>query len=252
MGDHQKLTQGIIEEKAFMRAISQELSMFKLQILIIQERGKMTANEIIEIVNAIPDLIQYVYPGAITVYLFKFFKGYSIENYKGFIICSIALSYIYEIIVKFFTNFDSNQQLKMNMFLIILSITCSYSAYRLLESEVVGEILMYLGISTSVKSEEFSLLNSDEQYTYLRIYLKNKPLVYEGYLKNYEKEGKPFVILSQYKECVIDEDNLYEEKEMKDKNFYGQDREWILIYISDIDRIEKCSYNRIRDKENQR
>ena len=55
----------------------------------------MTAAEIKDIIQIIPECITYIYPGYLTIFLFLFFRGRSIKEDNYVWLKAIAISYIY-------------------------------------------------------------------------------------------------------------------------------------------------------------
>jgi hypothetical protein len=122
----------------------------------------------------------------------------------------------------------------------------AYISYRVIESGKTREKLKGLKIYTSTDNNEFKSLKKGDEYTFIRIYLKEKPIAYEGYLIDVNAEHdvcKAFLIINQYSQIYINEADGYSEEIIKD--FYNKNKEKVLIYFDNIDRIEKCGYKRI-------
>lgn len=205
----------------------------------------MSADDIIKIIDAIPQYIRFVYPGYLVLYLYAFFRSYKLKDSKGVIIKSIAISYIITILADIFVEYT--QIIAYNFCLILWSIFIAYISYIVVEYEI-QDILDILNIKTSTKLNEISSLYKNEEYAYIRVYLKDKPIAYEGYLIEYEAEhteDKRFLILNEYTQLYINENNEYIERAINNKEYYRKSKEKVLLYFENIDRIEKCSHKRI-------
>lgn len=196
----------------------------------------MSPDDILEIIDNLPQFVVYIYPGAITIYLYLFFRTKKIEENKGMIIKSIVISYVYITIMNNFIK--PKNELNKNIELIIISVVIAYLSYRFIESKVIAKILMEIKIYTAINDSPIELLReSKEDKTYLCIYIDDSPnLIIEGFLKEYEteKDKESFVILSQY---AIKEWNRQEWNKVKD--YFGEDEEKVLVFLKDIARIEK-------------
>jgi len=179
-----------------------------------------------------------------------FFRGISIKDQKSVILKSIAFSYLINILVEKFKRYNENSVLAFNLYLIVFSVFISYISYLLIEDKELKNILNYFGISTSTSLEEIAVLKGNEKNTFLRIYLKNQPYVYEGFLSDHEVEAcndTRFLTLMGYKQYEITKDSdYYNETIIQNKNYSEQYEEKVLIYFKDIERIEKCNIERIR------
>lgn len=207
----------------------------------------MQPQELIEFIQQIPEYIRYVYPGGITIYLYMFFRGYSMKESRGIIVKAIALSYLYNIFIENIIQIYPEAQVKFNGVLICFSVVVAYICYQLIESELFAVFLDEFDIKTSTKADELNLIDSDQKYTYLRVYLKEKNIAYEGFLKNYETEDvkNKFIILSQYKVIYWSEAEPVDKNIMIDKDFDSDDHEWVIIYYNNIDRIEKRNIKKV-------
>lgn len=208
----------------------------------------MNAKDIQEIIDYLPQLIIYIYPGAMTIYLYLFFAHRTIKEDKGMIVKSIAVSYIYITAMEYCL--DLKKEIYKNIFLLFVSILVAYLFYRIVDSKVFTKILMK--IYTAINDDPFGLLkSSEEKYTYLYVYpATDSELIFEGYLKEYEtKKGEDsFIILSQYSIKTKKEDDW-----VKIKDYMDDDEEKMFIFLKDIKRAEKRNLSTVyKEKEDEK
>lgn len=215
-----------------------------LNFLIIDEMIKEP--ELLDIF--ISNLFRYViyfYPGIITVYLTAFFRGLSEEKNKALIIKAISYSYVYNLALSKFISFYDNVY-KYNLLLLIISVAVSFALQKLLRARFLVKLCDMLGIDTLLKDCDIDILkDDDEAHTYIRIYLKNKPIVYSGFLLTHEREynRNRYIIICGYMVHSI----CHDYTETIIKKFKPEDcNEKVLIYLEQVERIEKCSLDRIK------
>lgn len=207
------------------------------------------------IIQNIAGYVIYVYPGIISIYLYNFFIARTTQNTQAFIIKSFAISYLYNLFLQtvffemcFWKKIPEKNSVAYNILLIIVAFLIPYCCHRLKTSKVFTSICGWLGISTSVTNVPFELLGDEEEkYTCLKIYLRDEPYVYTGYLGEYEYEDgqDKYVILTGYKK-------YYVESTEKEKVVYGYNEEdyneKVFIRFSDIKIIEKIGEKRAREQ----
>lgn len=94
----------------------------------------MSADEILKVIQEIPNYITYIYPGYLTIYAYLFFKGKTLKDSNYIFIKSIAISYVYLGIIEGLksitllncikANIKVNipDTIKFNLYLIVLSV----------------------------------------------------------------------------------------------------------------------------------
>ena len=195
----------------------------------------MTVDDILKLLDSVSQYIVYVYPGYITIYVYLFFRAKSIQDSKGVILKSIAISFLYKLCLDKF-NIDS--EIYYHTCMIALSITVPYLAWRLQNSETVADVFDVLDIKTRFEDNEIQILDNGEKSAWVRVYLNNSDIVYEGYLGERElEEGKrQFIMLKKYKKYTLNK-NGCPIKPYIEKNKYDEDK--VLIFYESINRIEK-------------
>jgi len=207
------------------------------------------------IIKNIASYVIYIYPGIISIYLYNFFISRTIKNTQAFAIKSFAISYLYNLFVQtsfsmmcFLKEKPDENSVTYNIVLIVTAFLIPYCCYKLKMSKMFELICQWLGISTSATDVPFELLGDEEEtYTCIKIYLKNEPYAYLGYLGEYEYEDghEKYIIITGYKKYVI-------KKNSKEELIVGYNaddyKEKVYIKFEDIKRIEKIGENRARDE----
>lgn len=200
----------------------------------------MSANDIINIIDEIPQYIKFIYPGYITLYVYSFLRANHVSDTPSTIFKSLALSYIYTLIIG---KINPPSDLYENFLLIIISVLVAYFSYLITRSEHIKNILQTLEIETSFCGNEIEALESVNAGTWLVVYLNNDNVVYEGWLHNKElEEGKrQYISLRGFRKYMLKDDgkpnNPYIEEHDDELN------EEVIIFYNDIKRIEKRDTN---------
>lgn len=204
------------------------------------------------VMQNIASYVIYIYPGIISIYLYNFFVARTTQNTQAFAIKSFAIGYLYNLLVQTFLERmcclevkPSQNSVIYNIVLIIIAFLMPYLGYKFKMSKVFTSICQCLGISTSATDIPFELLKDkdEEEYTCLKVYLKDKPYAYIGYLGEYEYEDghDKYIILTGYKKYYIkSREKLiadYRKEEYTEKVF---------IKFEDIKLIEKIGEKRAK------
>ena len=205
------------------------------------------------VMQTLASYVVYVYPGILSIYLYNFLIARTTQNTQAFVIKSFAISFFYNVCLKealLKTNCinikPDESSVIYNIFLIVIAFSLPYCCFRIKMSNIFSVICEDFGISTSVTDVPFELLgNKEEKYTCLKIYLKDDPYVYIGYLGEYEyEEGhEKYVIITGYRKYFIKSDL----REKLIVSYKPEDyQEKVFIRFDDIKRIEKIGEDRAR------
>lgn len=197
--------------------------------------------------------IVYIYPGIISIYLYNFFKAKKTKDTQAFLIKSFAISYLYNLLLQvvfpkicFLKGNVQKDKATYNIVLITVAAIMPYIVHRFMNSKIFAYICSLFRISTSVTDIPFELLEDDDEvYTCLKVYLKEDPYVYVGFIQEYEYENEQdkFLILSGYRKYSINSKNREKLIEGHEAEAY---KEKVFIKFSDIKRIEKLGLDRAR------
>lgn len=211
----------------------------------------MNAEDVLKIVDALPEYIKYIYPGYLSMYVYLFFRGKTIKDNNYIFVKAVAISYIYLWLIEWLKNvkllnmivnacfFDAPYELKQNMCLIILAILSAFIFYRLALSKTTMKVLDTVGIHTTFYDNEIEVLADFNNGAWLCVYLKDDNVVYEGSLgfKELEETRRKYICLNSYYKYTLGESGKPEEPYICD---YGDNpNETVMIFYDSIKRIEK-------------
>ena len=190
----------------------------------------MSAEEIKEIIQVIPECIIYIYPGYLTMFVFLFLRGKNIKEDNYIWIKVIAISYIY-IAFKPFAKY-----------LICISIIVAYIWNRIIISDTMKWIFNKLKISTTFYDNEFEMLSDFNKGAWIRVYLKDDAVVYEGSLgcKELEDGKQRYISLQGYYKYLL-QDGKPVEPYIEDNSSNPQIE--VIIFYDSIKRIERLQIN---------
>lgn len=196
----------------------------------------MSAEEIIKVIEYIPEYIIYVYPGYITIYLYYFFRAKSIKDNKQIFFKSIIISYMYIVLTDFISVYNL---LFMHMGYITLAVLVAYISYRITASEKILELFKYFKIYTTFYDNEVEALAGAHNGAWLIVFLKSENIAVEGSLgyKELEMGKERYITLEAYTKYSVGNDNkLSEIPIICYENNY---EEKITIKYEDIRHIER-------------
>lgn len=223
MVQNHRITAGLpAEAKAVLRGIK-------------EERG-MGADDIIKIIDAIPQYIRYVYPGYLAMFIFCFLRGTTLRETKAAIVKAIAISYIFTVILNLI---PLKTEIAENVALIAMSVILPYIAYLFGTFRWVKWVLRHLKVNTTLWSNEMESLIGDDNCGWLVVYLKDDDVVYEGSLGNRELEDgrRQFITLEAFYKYRLDKEGYPIEPYIEDHE--GNYEEKVVIFYDSIKRIEK-------------
>lgn len=202
-----------------------------------------------EIIRSIPEYIIYVYPGYLTVYLYLFFRGRTVNDNNYLIVKAVAISYIHLTAVNWLRDIANlyflqvPESVKINAALIVASVLSAYAAYRITLSKRTKRIFDYLNISTTFYENEIEVLADFNHGAWLCVYLKDDGVVYEGSLgyKELDEGKRKYICLDSYYKYYLDEKGKPTEPYIEDHE--NDPDESVLIFYDSIKRIEKRGYH---------
>ncbi len=204
----------------------------------------MSADDIIKIIEKLPEYIKLVYPGYMTIYLYYFFRALTIKDNKTIILKAVILSYIYNIIIGefsiiFFISGDLNYEFVVHILLLVASIVIAYISYIFTKSKRVLIFLQKLNINTTFSTNEIEELESQsENGTWLVAYMEDSNIVYEGFLINKEMEPdkRQYIVLAMYRKYILDEKGKPRKPYIDD--FSDNCKQKVMIFYNKISHLE--------------
>lgn len=200
------------------------------------------------IIRNLTSYIIYMYPGVISIYVMNFLEAKRMKENTAYIVKIFAISYLYNIVLNRFIDYK-NCIYWYNAILIVISFIMPFLIYKIKFSKFFNFICSVLAIRTCVTGVPFELIkNKDEQYTCVKVYLKDSNYAYIGYMQNYEYESSSenFLILTGYKKYGIDE-KKFTEQQLEDYKA-SECNEKVYIKCNEVKLIEKISENRAETK----
>lgn len=197
----------------------------------------MSADDIIAIINAIPQYIEYFYPGYITIYIYYFFRAKHVPDTKAVILKALGISYVYSVIL---SKVNDGSTMMYNFWLIILSVMVAYMAYLFTKSETTERIFRILNVETCFWDNEIEALQGLDVGAWLVVYLIDEDVVYEGWLhfKEMEPNRRQYITLTNFRKYLISNETgkpVEPYIEMHDEDA----EEEVTIFYNKIKRIEK-------------
>lgn len=206
------------------------------------------------VMQTLASYVVYVYPGIASIYFYNFFNARTTKHTQAFVIKSFAISFLYNVclkkillIITCIKEKPNESSMVYNFILITIAFLVPYCCYKFKMSQLFANICSFFGISTSATNVPFELLgDKEEQFTCLKIYLKDEPYVYIGYLGEYEyEEGhEKYAILTGYKKYFIESDSCEQLISEHDSEKF---QEKVFIRYDDIKLIEKIEENRAKE-----
>lgn len=210
----------------------------------------MNANDILQIIETIPEYIKYIYPGYLTIYIYFFLRGKTLRDSNYIFLKSAAISYIFLSLIesisytKLFQTLNARlpmvpYSMKLNISLIILALVFSYLAYRITISSRIIKVLSFLKINTTFYDNEIEALSNFDEGAWICVYLKDDDVVYEGSIgmKELDNEKRKYICLNSYYKYLLNGNGKPVEPYIEDHN--DNPNESVLIFYDDIKRIEK-------------
>lgn len=157
----------------------------------------MKVDDILKIIESIPEYITYIYPGYLSIYCYFFLRGKTLKETNAIVVKALAISYIYII---FLDALKIESTIVKNMIYISVAIVCPYIVYRVARSKFIIAIFEFLKINTTFYDNEMETLAEFDRGAWVVVYLKNDDIVYEGALglKELEEEKRQYISLNKY------------------------------------------------------
>ena len=190
----------------------------------------MSPEDIKKLIDLLPDIFMYIVPGYIFIKVHNYIvnsKTKEIKNYiMEYIITSFIINIIFEYILKAInilckTNYDMKRS-GDKLIICIATIFISYIVSMIFISEWWTGLMNKIGINRSNSSNILSEINDTQYGTYIRAFLSNEKIIYDGYLIKFHCDksySDSFFILQNY--IVYD---------------YGKNDNYKYMYQSDDDK----------------
>lgn len=203
---------------------------------------------IADILQILNNYITYIYPGLISIFIYKYLEGKKFKENNIIVIKSIAISYLYIVFLQKILHLNLNIPKLTKIFphivLLSVSIILPIIFYKCVNAKWFENIQKWLSISTRMSSNPIEIILSKEQNPWVCVYMDELGIMYEGYIRNYVKDVDrlTYLILSQYKISKFKE-NTKEYEQTYPINSDGDPLnvskvDWVILYFEHITRIE--------------
>lgn len=202
-----------------------------------------TINGIKELLKIIEQYVVYVYPGFITIVLYRFAISKSVEENKNTFIKSIIISYLYTIPVGYFSGIEPPKfTICQHVVLLVISVIVPLAWNQIIHLGIYKKIMQKIGIKTEIYDNLMDIMFYKENgKVWVRVYLDEQKVMYEGSLRHYESDinRKQQVILSGYREYHYNEaTHKYDEMLYNYASDKTDEKQWIRILEKNITRME--------------
>lgn len=204
----------------------------------------MSADDILKILDSISKYVIYFYPGYLTIYVYYFLKAKTLKDGKSVVWKAIAISFLYKLCLD---KLPVSSELSYHFWMILVSVIVPYFAYLLQKSETIIDVFDFLDISTRFEDNEIDILDNGEMSAWVRVYIQDENIVYEGFLGDKELESgkRQFISLKKYRKYMLDDNGKPKEPYIENHN---TDDDVVVIFYDKIKIIEK---NKIESDNNE-
>lgn len=199
-----------------------------------------TIQGIKELIEIIRRYIIYVYPGFITLVIYRFAISKSVEENRNTFIKSIIISYLYTLPFLLVFKIEPTEFKFWNHIIIILiSVMIPISWNLIVRQSWFNRMIKKLGIRTEIYDNLLDIMFYKENATvWVRAYMDEQKVMYEGSLRHYESDinRKQQVILSGYRMYNYNEST--KKYDMKVFDYANDQKQWVRIVEDNITRME--------------
>ena len=203
-----------------------------------------TIDGIKELLEIIEQYIVYVYPGFITIVLYRLAISKSVEENKNTFIKSIIISYLYTIPISYFSGLSPYKfTMCQHTFLLIISVLIPIIWNKIIHIKIFKNFIRMIGIKTEIYDNLMDIMFYKENGTvWVRVYLDEQKVMYEGSLRHYESDinTKHQLILTGYSQYNYNEKTHKYDEILYDytSDSASKEKQWIRILEKNITRME--------------
>lgn len=197
---------------------------------------------VIELLDVLREYFVFLYPGAISLFLFRFANGKKFTENKISVLKMMIISYLYIIFLDIFFDFEyMDIPIYVHIIIILLASILPLVIHAVSKNRKVRKILETLGIKTSFQDsmiDTICALETDKSKgVVFKVFLDDKGIMYEGKVRLHETEsdGDHKIALSGYRRYVY---NQKRKKFEVKQQYENQHDRWVVIEEKDITRIE--------------
>lgn len=199
-----------------------------------------TIQGIKELLEIIRLYIVYVYPGFITLVIYRFAISKSVEENKNTFIKSIIISYLYTL--TFFLIFKIEPikfKIWHHIIIVLIAVIVPISWNLIVRQSWFKYIISKIGIRTEIYDNLMDIMFYKENaVVWVRAYMDEQKVMYEGSLRHYESDinRQQQVILSGYRMYNYNENT--KKYDIKVFDYALDQKQWVRILEKNITRME--------------
>ena len=198
-----------------------------------------TVDGIIELLELAPIYIVYVYPGFITLVIYRFAMSKSVEENKNTFIKSIIISYLYTLpFFLFFEIYPTDFEIAQHIIITFVAIIVPLTWNKILRWKRFIGVIRKLGIKTEIYDNLMDIMfYKEDGGVWVRAFMDEQNVMYEGSLRHYESDiaREQQVILSGYRQYHFNEQTKRYEVIY---DYSDKQENWVRILERNITRIE--------------
>ena len=197
--------------------------------------------DFLELAKILPNYIILFFPGYLTIYMYYFFCGKKMKDTQWILAKAICLSYVYLNIITCDLQIHINKiewYVSRTLCLLILGTLVGIVASKIHDSNIYDKILTKIKGDRSFGRSEFDVICTKKTRSmWLKVHLKDEPIIYEGSLRAEElnEETRKYIVLGGYRKYIIKSNGEIKYLENYDK----KKNRMLVIYYDEIQMIEK-------------
>ena len=197
--------------------------------------------DFLELAKILPNYIILFCPGYLTIYMYYFFCGKKMKDTQWILAKAICLSYVYLNIITCDLQIHINNiewYVSRTLCLLILGTLVGIVASKIHDSNIYDKILTKIKGDRSFGRSEFDVICTKKTRSmWLKVHLKDEPIIYEGSLRAEElnEETRKYIVLGGYRKYIIKSNGEIKYLENYDK----KKNRMLVIYYDEIQMIEK-------------
>lgn len=199
----------------------------------------LTPEGIKALLEVVKQYIIYVYPGFITLAIYRFALSKSIEESKNTFIKSIIISYLYVLPFQLLGKDPIKLEFGQHLILIIGAIILPIIWNAIIRTNRFKKIIRFLGIKTEIYDNLMDIMFYKEDGTvWARAYMDDQRIMYEGSLRHYESDinRKQQIILSGYR--IYNYNETTKKYELSEYDYSSDHKQWVRLLEENITRME--------------
>lgn len=185
----------------------------------------------------------FLYPGFITLLIYRFSIARNVDDNKNTIVKSIIISYLYVLFLSFCIKCFKGKPFNIHdceighhMMLLFMAVLIPLIWNKITRTKGFQNVLSGVGLNVQIYDNQLDILAKKEKEVWVKVYMDKLQILYEGSLRNYESDPdrEQAIILSGYRMYTLNEDLSV--KSLIDDMAESDDR-WIRIRYNDITRL---------------